>query len=181
MKKIFTLMLLVFCIFSATVYARGVTYTTNNDATIVTVKDAGVTITIKNMEKEYIFEIESASPGWTALGFGQTKFMKNGEIILIYENNGTGQIRHDYGVGFFAHKPINKLDSSYPKEKLRLLSYKKENSKIYAVISRAKDLKGKYYKDLKSGEKINFMCAVSNSDNLGRKHKTARSGEIILP
>ncbi|MBU1076674.1 MAG: hypothetical protein KKH98_05235 [Spirochaetes bacterium] len=125
-----------------------------------------------------IIEVKGKTEGWVAVGFGQTKMMKDAEIIIGYVKEGKPALFHHYATGWVKHEPIEKLDKNAQKDTLKVIKAEEKDGWTTITFSRPVGLKGDYFKDLRSGKMINFMYSLGKDDSLMKKH--FRRGEIKI-
>ena len=129
-------------------------------------------------ENGYIIEMKGKTEGWVAVGFGQTKYMKNAEIIIGYIKDGKTFLEHHFATGNFKHESFEKL--GVDDKSLELIDGYEKNGYTVIKFERKLGLNNKYLKELKSGEKMKFMYAFGRTDNIRTIHKERGTMEIVL-
>ena len=129
----------------------------------------------------WIFEVSARTEGWIALGFGQTKIMKDAEIIIGCVKDGKAELSHHFATGFVKHVPLGTLDPAADTDAVTVISGGEKDKTTVIKFSRKASLKGDYYKQFKSGAKMAFIYATGKTDDIKTKHSMRGSGEIIIP
>jgi hypothetical protein len=140
-----------------------------------------MTGTFDKARQTHVFTVTTRTRGWAAIGFGSTLFMKNAEMLMVYEKDGKGIFEHQYGTGFISHKAIGAIDASVKESPVKLISFKENENGVSFTLERPANISGKYYKELASGKQIRFIYALGKDTNIIKKHKERESGKIVLP
>ena len=140
-----------------------------------------IDFSIKKLSSSYEITITAPTDGWVAIGFDGGKIMKDYEVVMLSNDNGSPSIEHFYGVSNFVIKSISSLEKSYKNENLTLKSFVNSQGKSTYVFERSEKVKNSYIKSLEKDKKIKVIVAYSSSTNTSKKHKKADSLEIVLP
>lgn len=158
-------------------------YQIKNDIGIFKSKSENFEMTIKkdNSLKAYLIEMKGKTTGWVAVGFGQTKAMKNAEMILGYIKDNKPYLSHEFGTGSYSHELIANLSKTSNDNSIKLLETKEQNDWTYFKFLRFINVSGEQLKSFQSGDIINFMYALSPKKNPEKKHKERGYLQIKLP
>ncbi len=124
-------------------------------------------------------EVKLSYPGtgWVAVGFGAENKMKGANIIIGSVDKGELTIEDHYGNSPISHKEDVRLDGSND-----IISASGTESGGVTTIEFTIPLSSgdENDKELVEGKVYRVIFAASNSDNLGRIHRTATGKDIKL-
>ncbi|MDK2790077.1 MAG: hypothetical protein PWP15_584 [Methanothermococcus sp.] len=131
-------------------------------------------------DDEYIYMgLRGQSIGWVAIGFEPTNAMKDADMVFGWVKDGHVVVLDLYSTGTFGPHP---LDESLGGTN-DILEYGgiEENGYTTLEFKRKLDTKDKYDKAFVRGQKIRFIWAMADSDDLNVKHNIAKgNGELTL-
>ena len=90
-------------------------------------------------------------------------------------------LNHEYATGFVKHVPVSTLIPSSDTGTVKLISGGEKDKTTVIKFSRPASLKGAYYKQFKSGAKMDFIYATGITDDVKTKHSMRGEGEIVIP
>ncbi len=178
MKKLIIFLLLISCIFPKDKHGN---YNLDGSKGYYESNMANMKVSIENLGDRYKFTIELDSQGWVAIGFDSGFAMKDGEFLIINNQDGVASLEHHYGTSTFGHKEISTLDKNYKNEYVELISWElKDNYGIY-TFTRKIGVEGKYFKELQKGKEVELLIAYRKDNNIKKKHSDVEHLDIILP
>lgn len=132
----------------------------------------------KNDAQYLYMAMKSKTPGWIAVGFEPTDWMKDADIVLGYANDGNVTVQDQYSTGNYGpHVPDTELGGTND-----ILEYggRAKNGYIVIEFNRKMNTGDKWDKAFVPGQAVPMIWSLSDSNSTEVRHVADGKGVINL-
>jgi hypothetical protein len=122
--------------------------------------------------------MRAKTPGWIALGFEPTEWMKDADIVLGYVHNGVATVQDQYSTGNYGpHVPDTDLGGT---DDIEEFGGKADGGYTTIEFKRKMNTGDKFDKAFVPGQAVPIIWSLSDSSSIENKHKADGKGVMAL-